>query len=51
MCLFIMHYTTPERIINFFGIPLVNFPSPESQISLDKSEVVTQRHKKKLQQA
>ena len=46
MCLFIMHCTTPERIIIFFGIPLVNFRSPESQISLDKSDVVTQRHKK-----
>ena len=45
MCLFIMHCTTPERIIIFFGIPLVNFRSPESQKSLDKSDVVTQRQK------
>ena len=30
MCLFIMHCTTPERVMIFFGIPLVNFLSPES---------------------
>ena len=30
ICLFIMHCTTPERVMIFFGIPLVNFLSPES---------------------
>ena len=44
MCLFIMHCSTPERVIIFFGIPLVNFLSPES-LWLDKSDVVTQRQK------
>ena len=44
MCLFIVYCTTPERVIIYFGVQLVNFLSHES-LGLNKSDDVTQRQK------